>query len=433
MAANLQGIWNHKMLPPWDSKYTININTEMNYWPSEVCHLGECHMPLFDLIQKMRDSGRVTAQKMYGCRGFVAHHNTDIWGDTAPQDLYMPATQWPMGAAWLCLHLWEHYCFNEDRAFLAEAYETLKECALFFVDFLIMDSRGYLVTNPSVSPENTYLLPNGEKGTLCYGPSMDSQIIMDLFSACITSSEILGVDQSFALQLNEMREKLAKPQIGKHGQIMEWIEDYDEEEPGHRHISHLYALHPSNQISVLKTPELAAAARKTLERRLAHGGGHTGWSRAWIINMWARLEDGEKAWENVMALLQKSTLANLLDNHPPFQIDGNFGGTAGIAEMLIQSQNGFIHLLPALPKAWKNGEITGACARGGFVVDFKWQDYKVTKVVIQSRTDKLCRLRVQSSVYIKSESGTLEGQYNNDLSLVEFYAEQDQKYVIEPV
>lgn len=402
LPANLQGIWNQDMLPAWDSKYTININTEMNYWPAESCNLSECHIPLFDHIERMLKNGRKTAQVMYGCRGFVAHHNTDIWGDTAPQDIWIPATYWPMGAAWLCLHLWQHYEYGLDKEFLKHAYPIMKEAAEFFLDFLIEDKKNRLVTNPSVSPENTYILDNGERGCLCIGPSMDSQIIDTLYKSCISATQILGIDATFALQLEEVINRLPKPEIGKYGQIQEWAEDYEEAEIGHRHISQLFGLYPGNIFSVHKTPELAVAARKTLERRLAHGGGHTGWSRAWIINMWARLKDGEMAYQNLMELLRKSTQINMLDSHPPFQIDGNFGGTAGIAEMILQCHEGGMEFLPAIPNSWWNGKVSGLRAKGNFTIDIEWKEGSLTNAIIKSNSGRDCIIFSKQKISISS-------------------------------
>lgn len=394
LPANLQGIWNEAIIPPWGSKYTVNINTEMNYWHAEICNLPELHQPLFDHIERMRPRGRITANTMYGCRGFTSHHNTDIFGDCAPQDQYMPASIWPMSSAWLCLHIYEHYLFTGDKKFLEEKFDTLKEAALFFVDYLTENKNGELVTGPSVSPENTYVLPNGERGRLCMGPSMDSQILYGLFTSVIEASETLDKDRDFAGEIEALRNRLPKPSIGRNGQIMEWAEDYDEAEPGHRHISHLFALYPGDQISSRRNKDLANGARTTLENRLKHGGGHTGWSRAWIINFWARLLDGEKAYENLKLLLVKSTLINLLDNHPPFQIDGNFGGTAGIAEMLLQSHSKQIWILPALPTEWQNGSIEGLVARGCYEFSFTWENQLLKKISFTSPIHSTCTVNI---------------------------------------
>ncbi len=401
---NLQGIWNKDMWPAWGGKYTININTEMNYWGAEMQNLSECHTPLFDHIERMRENGRVTAREMYRCRGTVCHHNTDIWGDTAPQDKWLPGTLWPMGMAWLCTHIYEHYLFTGDKSFLAEKYDTLREAAEFFIDYLIEDDKGRVITSPSVSPENTYITKDGAKGTICQGPSMDSQILHELFTAVINSSAELDEsvkaddDAEFIAQIKSLRDRLPKPEIGKYGQIMEWAEDYDEAEPGHRHISQLFALYPYDFITKRHTPELAEAAKATLIRRLTHGGGHTGWSRAWIINMWARLHEGKLVGENIAALLSHSTNINMFDMHPPFQIDGNFGGGAGITEALVQSHSGEIDILPAIPEEWESGSVQGIIARGGFELNFAWEKCKVTEMEVLSKCGNVCRIVGKAAV-----------------------------------
>lgn len=390
LPATLQGLWNKDMEAPWDAKYTININTEMNYWPAEVCDLGDCHLPLFDLLKKMLPNGRRTAEVMYGCRGFVAHHNTDIWGDTAPQDLWIPGSFWVMGGAWLCTHIWTHYEYTGDEAFLREMFPIMREAAQFFLDFCIeheIDGKTYLCTCPSVSPENTFILPNGELGANSIGVTMDNQILRDLFGQCNRAAKVLGVSDELDGQIARARERLIPTRIGSDGRILEWCEEYEEKEPGHRHMSHLYGLHPSHQITKDGTPELARAAERTLQKRLESGGGHTGWSRAWIINHYARLWDGEKAHENLRQLLIKSTLPNLFDNHPPFQIDGNFGATAAMVEMLVQSNADRIVLLPALPEAWHDGKIEGVRVSGNARMNIAWADGRLKDAKICSGCD----------------------------------------------
>jgi len=400
LPANLQGLWVEGITPPWNADYHININIQMNYWPAEVTNLAECHMPLFDFAEKLVPSGRITARQMYGASGWAAHHTSDVWHFTTgfgePQYGF-----WPMSAGWLGLHFWEHYQYSGEIEFLKNrAYPLIKEASEFYMDYLVKSPvTGYLVSGPSISPENSFVTPAGNKASLVMGPSMDHQIIWENFNQVITASEILDIDENYRKKVEKAMQKLTPPDIDKSGRIMEWAEELKEAEPGHRHMSHLFALHPGSRFNWRDTPEFMEASGKVIEERLRHGGGHTGWSKAWMINFYARLQEAELAHENLLDLFKKSTLPNLLDVHPPFQIDGNFGAAAGVVEMLLQSHAGEIHLLPALPKEWPEGSVKGLRARGGFEVDIAWREGAVSDMEITSLLGNSCVIRIQDKIY----------------------------------
>ncbi|WP_249281044.1 glycoside hydrolase family 95-like protein [Paenibacillus sp. 7516] len=441
-AANLQGIWNALTRPPWSSNYTLNINTEMNYWPAEVCNLAECHMPLLDLIGNLAEKGAKTAQVNYGTRGWTAHHNSDLWAHTAPVGNYGGGdpswAYWPMGGVWLTQHLWEHYAFNRDEAYLrTTAYPIMKEAALFALDWLIDDGSGNWTTAPSTSPEHKFRTAEGT-AAVSSGSTMDISLIWELFTNCMEAAERLGTDMEFRKELESARERLQPLQVGKYGQLQEWSEDFEDEDTYHRHTSHLVGVYPGRQLSEEETPEWFAAARTSLERR---GDESTGWSLGWRVALWSRFRDGNRSLRllsNMLRLVKDGdteqynhggVYANLLGAHPPFQIDGNFAASAGIAEMLVQSHLSYLELLPALPDSWQKGYVSGLRARGGFEVSIRWNMGQLAEAQITSMLGTDCALRSDVPLIVTS-NGTRLDTIRINASTLKFPTSAGQTYSI---
>ena len=441
LPANLQGIWNDSFQPAWDSKFTININLQMNYWPAEVANLSECHEPLFDLIDRLRVTGAHTAEVHYGCGGFVAHHNTDAWADTAPLD-NVYCGLWPAGAAWLAHHLWDRYEYTLDEEFLRErAYPAMKDAARFVLDFLIEDPEsGELLFGPSLSPEAQYVDAQGIRTGLCMSPAGDTQIIKGLFERCVAATELLDTDTEFRQELVTALERLPTSRIGRDGQLQEWLEDYEEWEPGHRHVSHLFAVFPDAQITPRREPELARAARRSLELRIERSSERSigGWSVAWLALLWARLGEGGLAHEQLNGILRKSTESSLLDLSPPggtnpltvFQIDGNLGAVAAVCELLAQSHDG-IELLPALPPEWPTGSVSGLRLRGGFELDLDWRDGELERAELRATVDGACRLRANASLVVHCDGEAVSAEESN--GEVAFPTRAGRSYIVTPL